>query len=417
VSKITVSEVYYDLSRARTKIKVLEGGSGSSKTWSVIQYLIDYCRYHQGENKRILVTRQKLTWLKLSALADFKRILLLMDIWDKKDFNKSESYYSLWGNIIYFTGLDEPQKVHGPRWDFFWGNEAIELSYEDCRQVMMRTNDIIVFDYNPNVTDHWIYDRVIPRDDCTFLQSTQLNNPYLPAEQRKEILSYEETEFNISQGTADKQLWEIYGLGNRANIEGVIFTKIRFVESMPEQYDCKWTAYGLDFGYVNNPTAVIRVSLYRGELWLQELIYEPGLVNVPIADSTGHVEPNISDELARVGLSKLNDEIYADSAEKKSIMEIELYDWLIFRAKKGPGSVVEGIDILKRFKLNILESSMKMKKEAQNYKWMLDPKDKEGKRYLNKPVDRFNHGWDAIRYVAMEKIGMEEDFYMEPVNY
>ena len=411
---IGVSNVFARLREAKTKVRVLEGGSGSSKTWSIIQFIILYCHANVGEGKRILIVRQKLTWLKLSVMQDFFKILRMFQSWEPNDFNKGESVLALWGNTIYFTGLDEPQKVHGPRWDIFWGNEAIELAFDDCRQVIMRTNEIVILDYNPSLTDHWIYDRVIPRDDCTFMLSTQLDNPYLPLNQRKEILSYEPTPENITNGTADLAYWEIYGLGKRANIKGVIFTKVRYVSTFPAE--CKWVSYGLDFGYVNDPTALVKMGLYHGQLYLEELLYRPGLVNVPIVDKKGEVEPNISDELSRLGLVKGHAEIYADLAERKSIRELALFDWRIYKATKGPDSIVNGIDILKRYQLNILESSLNFKKEQQNYKWALDPQDKEGRHYINKPIDKFNHLWDAARYVALMKIGLESDFFYDPLN-
>ena len=411
---IGVSNVYKRLVGSKAKIRVLEGGSGSSKTWSVIQWIIRYCHLHQYQGKRVLITRQKLTWLKLSVLDDFQKILTKMQIYDKRLFNKSDSIYHLFGNTIYFTGLDEPQKVHGPRWDVFWGNEAIELAYDDCRQVMMRTNDFILLDYNPKLTDHWIYNRIITREDCIFMKSTQLDNPFLPKEQRKEILSYEPTQFNISQGTADQTYWEIYGLGKRANIQGVIFPNVKYVQDFPK--DPEWQVYGLDFGYSNDPTAVVKVALHIGELWFDELIYRTGLVTVPIEDQNGEIQDNINDELELSGIRKNHDEIYADSAASVQIQELLLSGWDVWGVKKGPGSVLDGIEILKRYKINITERSLKFKKEAQNYKWMMDPHDKEGKTYLNKPVDRFNHCFDAVRYVAMHKIGSPDDFFMEAMN-
>jgi len=414
LGKIGVSNVFMRLRDAHTKITVLEGGSGSSKTYSIIQFIILYLHAHQGEGKRVLIVRQKLTWLKLSVVVDFFNVLRNFGIEDPDAYNKTEGVLSLFGNYVYFTGLDEPQKVHGPRWDGFWGNEAIELGYDDCRQVVMRTNDFVIYDYNPSLTDHWIYNRIIPRDDCTFILSTQLDNPFLPAEQRKEILAYEPIPKNIANGTADVVYWDIYGLGKRANIEGVIFPFVNYCEKFP-QY-CRWIVYGLDFGYVNHPTALVRVGLYEGELYLEELIYETKLVNIPIPDKDGEVAPNIHDKMIELGLRQEWDELYADKAEDKSIRELQLKGWAVVGARKGPDSIVNGIDILKRYKLNITESSLNFRKEQQNYKWLINPIDKQGQSYINKPADSYNHLWDATRYAVLMKIGEPSDFYMEALN-
>jgi len=190
--------------------------------------------------------------------------------------------------------------------------------------------------------------------------------------------------------SGDEQFWKVYGLGEVGSLEGVIFSNWDTVDSIPS--DGKWTAYGLDFGFTNDPTAIIKVVYQGGELWVEELCFEPGLTN-----------PDIVNKLKSFGIGPLDD-IIADSAEPKSIAEIRRGGYRALRGvKKGPDSINNGIDILKRYKINIHKKSINLIEEFSNYQWM---KTKDGE-YLNKPNDNYNHGIDALRYCVMEKIGMD----------
>lgn len=382
-----------NLAECDKKVHVLEGGSGSGKTYSIIYYLIWICQENEYAGLRITIARAKLTWLKASVLEDFLAVLRTLNIFQENDYNKSESIYNLYGNQIRFKGLDEPQKVHGPRQDITWINEAMEADYRSFTQLSMRTNHRIILDYNPSSTEHWIYDRVIPRDDCNHVTSTFHDNIHLPEEQRKEILGYEPTDINIRQGTADEDLWKIYGLGERADVKGLIFKNVRIVKEIPKTF--KWSCNGLDYGYTNDPTAWEKV-FFDNEIWVDEVIYQKELKN-----------SEISSLAVDYGINK-REEVIADSAEPKSNSELQAMGWMNLRgARKGPDSIKNGIDILKRTRINITERSIGMIRESRNYKWQQnsDVATSAETPYINKPIDAFNHGWDAVRYVALSKIG------------
>jgi len=156
----------------------------------------------------------------------------------------------------------------------------------------------------------------------------------------------------------------------------------------------------------------IKVGIKGDDLYVDLLLYERGLVNVPVGDNDGIIAPNIHDEMEKLGLTK-HDEVYADSAEAKSIMELQLMDWNMYPVTKRDGSILEGIDILRRYKIHITNRSEGMKLEARNYKWM---EDKDGE-LMNKPVDKYNDAWDAIRYVGLMKLAVEDEgFFMQYLN-
>jgi len=372
--KIQGSKVLDKILKAKdNRIIVLEGGSRSSKTWSIFQYFIILALSQKGLTFRI--AREKFTWVKETLLKDWQDIIAAYNLPVSPSVNKNrpDQTYELNGNYFIFIGLDDPQKLHGLKQDYFWINEAIEATVKDFDQLEMRTNIQGILDYNPSVTDHWIYDKVIPREDAHFIHSTMLDNPFLPEQIRKKILSYEPTAFNKARGTADETSWKIYGLGVRAQIKGVILTNWRIVEDMPE---CKWIAYGQDYGFTNDPTTLIRIGFAHGEIWLQELIYETDLTNQDIVA-----------KYKAFGIGE-HEEIIADSAEPKSNEEIKRRGYNIKPAVKGPDSIVAGIDLLKQYRLNITSSSLNIIREIKNYKWKYDDKTDT---HLNVPIDSFNH--------------------------
>lgn len=393
------SRVLNDLLKSTKTGRVLEGGSRSSKTWSIIQWMMLYCQQNRNQGKEITISRDRLTWLKATVFKDFKEVLLTQGWWKDAANNKSEMTYQLFGNEFSFIGLDEPAKLHGRKQNIFWINEVIGTpgsAYNPSKDVFdqleMRTTDGWFMDYNPKVTSHWIYDSVLTRPDVDWFKSTMLDNPFLEEKIRLKILSYEPTVGNVSQGTADRVKWLIYGLGERAQHEGLIFTNIQYVREIPES--ARLIAYGLDFGFTNDVSALMRVCMLNGELWVEEIIYETALTN-----------NDLSRLFEKNGI-KTSDEIIADSAEQKSIAELRAKGWNIKGVVKGKDSINYGINTLKKYKINITEKSTGFKQEAENYVWK---EDLQTGKITNVPVDDFNHGWDAVRYVALMKLSEQRN--------
>jgi phage terminase large subunit len=329
----------------------------------------------QEKGKVFSIVRKSLPSLKMTAYRDFFEILRNMELYDEARHNKSDYTYTLNGNLFEFISLDQPQKKRGARRDYLFCNEANELSGEDFFQLLVRTTGKIWIDYNPSDAFHWIYDRLLTRDDVTYIQSTYKDNPFLDASIVAEIERL---------ATTDEDYWRIYGLGERGMSRATIF---QFgMNEIPA--DATLLAYGMDFGYTNDPTSLVAVYKSGDNLYADELIYQTGLTN-----------PDISNRLKDLNIDRRT-EVYADSAEPKSIEELHRMGWNVKSTQKGADSVIVGIDVLKRHKLFVTPRSSNLIKEMQNYKWV---EDKNG-NLLNKPIDAFNHAIDAMRYATYNKL-------------
>jgi phage terminase large subunit len=330
----------------------------------------------------ITVVRKSFPSLRGSILRDFIEILNREDWYDERNHNKTEQTYQLFGNTFEFISIDDSQKIRGRKRHICFCNEANELKYSDYQQLMFRTIGVpggsgMILDYNPSDEYSWIYDHVIPRSDATFFKTTYLDNPFLQQEVIDEIERLKDT---------DENYWRIYGLGERGISRETIF-QTAIYEERPEA--AKRVAYGLDWGYTNDPTALVSVWLHGNDLYIEEHIYSGGLTN-----------PDIADRMRSLGI-KRNDEIIADSAEPKSIDEIHRQGFNIKPAKKGPDSIRIGIDAMRRYKLHVHADALEVQKEFRNYKWKVD---KDG-RMLNEPRQGFgDHAIDAVRYVCLNKL-------------
>lgn len=373
----------------RYRFMVLEGSTRSSKTWSIIQFLIART-LRQKQNTTI--ARKRLIWAKETVLPDFLVVMEKMGIFRPSSWSKTESLYTFPNqSTIGFLGLDEPQKIHGRKQDDLWINEAIQTGYDDFRQLNLRTKGLRIFDYNPSETDHWIYDDIIPRSDCCYIHSTYKDNHFLTPSEVAEIEALQRT---------DPIGWQIYGLGNRAAREGLIFRSARQCDAFPAE--ARKVCYGLDFGFVNDPTALVKVGTSGAALILHEIIYETGLVNTINRDDPRRA--SIEQRLIDAGINK-HDLIVADSSEPKSIAEIRARGWNIVPSVKGTDSVRAGLLSMQKWEVTITKTSTNLLKEKNNYSWKADPNGKG--KFFNQPEDRFNHGFDAARYAYWYNIAVE----------
>lgn len=391
-----------DAVQTGSKIIALEGGSRSSKTWSILLHLI---LDRAGEGLTITAVRERLSWMKNTVIDDLEEIIDKYNIPIRPQINANRQHqeYHILGNKFRFMGMDDAQKVHGQKQDIFWINEAVEVKKADFDQLEMRTNEYGILDYNPAMSDgHWIVKNVLSRPDTVKLHSTMLDNPFLPESIRQKILSYKPTPENIAAGTADETNWKIYGLGERALQKGLVYDNWQIVPEMPNTG--QWHVHGMDFGFTNDPSTLIELRLFDGKLWVDEKLYKTGLTNV--SDNEDR-QPSIDGELNAMGFSK-QELIVGDSAEPKSIQELRNKGWSIKGAEKGPDSIRQGIQLVKRYKLMVTERSTNIIQELRNYKWK---EDAEGEKD-NKPVDAFNHALDPIRYAAEEKMNKQEPWVM-----
>jgi phage terminase large subunit len=384
------TKVFDDLLAAyrsgKYNVFVEEGGSRSSKTHSIIQFWINYANDNRGKPKRVIVTRKKGTWVKGTVVVDFLKILKKYGLYDRKAHNKSEGagIYRLYDTEFWFMGLDDEQRIHGMGSDAFWINEAIEASKNDYDQLMQRCSGFGVLDYNPSEEDHWIYDNICKRPRTYFHHSTLLDNRLIPKNARDQILSYEPTEENYTNGTVDKRKWEIYGLGKRAKIEGLVFETIEIVPEIPKWVKERFT--GIDFGYTNDPTAIGEVGIQDNTLYVDELCYRTRM--------------NIADIIKTLKDVNNDRKIISESADPRLVDEIYHSGFNIHPVEKGKGSVEAGIEKMKTMKICVTERSVNAIKEFKNYTYQ---QDKTGK-WLNVPIDDMNHIIDLVRYVVLMQV-------------
>ena len=372
MASLKTNVVYEHLLDSDKRITVEQGGTRSGKTYNILLWIITSFSPNK-KGKVVTICRKSFPSLRASVMRDFFEILRGMGMYREDYHNKSSNEYWLNGNLIEFISLDQPQKIRGRKRDVLYLNEANELFFEDWQQLIFRTKGKVILDYNPSDAFHWIYERIIPREDCDFYQTTYKDNPFLEDAIVSEIERLRYT---------DEDYWRIYGLGERGSSRATIF------QYTTGEQQGNLVAYGLDFGFTNDPTSLVKVTKQGDSLHFKEMIHSTGLTN-----------PDISDKLASLGLTR-RDEIWADSAEPKSIEELHRMGWNVKPTAKGKDSIMAGIDILKRHKLVVTSDSPNVIKELQNYKWQ---EDKNG-NLLNRPVDKYNHAIDAIRYATFNRL-------------
>tara|TARA_R100000995_G_C3476030_1_gene121006 strand:- start:8 stop:1162 length:1155 start_codon:yes stop_codon:yes gene_type:complete len=368
--QIKTNVVCEHLLDSNKKIIIEQGGTRSGKTYNILLWIIfHFCAKNQ--NKIITICRKTYPSLRTSAMRDFITILREHKVYREEHHNKSSSEYRLKGNLVEFISLDQPQKVRGRKRDLLFINEANELFWEDWQQLIFRTQGRIIMDYNPSEEYHWIYDKVIPRDDADFFQTNYLDNPYLEKTIIDEIERLKET---------DQQYWQIYGMGVRGVSATTIF-RYSEVNSVPET--AKFLAYGIDYGFTNDPTTIIGVWIEGYMLYAKEYLYQTMMTTI-----------DIHNKLKSIAINR--EVIFGDSAEPRLNEELRRMGWNIKGSIKGRDSINAGIDLLKRYKIHLTSDSSNMIREFRNYKWK---EDRSGKT-LNVPEDRANHTTDALRYAT-----------------
>ena len=371
---------YYDVKQSTKRICVLQGGTRSGKTYSVLLALIEFAYKNKGKGLYITIARKTMPALRGTSMRDFFEILKKENLYDERLHNKSNHLYTLYGNNFEFISVDQPQRVRGRKREILFLNECNEFSLDEFIQLSLRTTFKIIIDFNPSEQYHWLYTNLIDadRDDVDFHISTYRDNPFLEESTISEIQRLKEI---------DENLYRVFSEGQRGVATETIFPTFNIVDDIPD--NAKEIALGLDFGYSADPTSLVKVYKHDLDLYVDELLYEKGLTNQDIAH-----------KIKELGIDR-SIEIYADSAEPKSIEEIyRMGNINIKPAKKGADSIRIGIDVIKRHKLNITKRSFNAIKEFRNYKWIKD----KNNEITNKPIDAYNHAIDAVRYVALNKL-------------
>lgn len=378
------------ISKLRKRVRIVQGGTSSSKTFSIIPLLIDYAI--AKPKSEISIVSESIPHLRRGALKDFIKIMDWTHIFREEQFNRSTLRYDFTnGSYIEFFSADQSDKLRGARRDVLFVNECNNITFESYHQLAIRTRRFIYLDYNPT-SEFWVHKELLSDKDAEMIILTYKDNEALDSELVKEI---EKARERAKESTYWANWWKVYGLGQIGVIDGVIFSNWQIVKQIPE--DAELLGYGLDFGFTNDPSALISVHKFNSELYIKELIYQTRLTNNDIVQ-----------RMIELGVDKYKD-IIADSAEPKSIEDIYRGGFRnIYGAKKGADSIRNSIDKLQRYKINITESSTNLIKEFRGYVWT---KDKNGNQ-TGEPIGINDHGIAALRYFALNKLDQTRVTFM-----
>jgi phage terminase large subunit len=363
-STIVFERNYDALYNNEARFIINEGGSRSSKTYSLCQLIMVYCL--QNPQKVVSIIRKTFPALRATAMRDFLEVLKEAGIYDKSSHNMSEHIYTFPnGSIVEFFSVDDEQKIRGRKRHVAWCNEANELFLDDFTQLNMRTEQKLIFDYNPSDSTSWLYE--LPKDESVLIKSTYRDNPFLPDSIKRQIEDLKRT---------DEALYQIYALGEHAISKANIYSNWTFLPHRPARFT--QYVYGLDFGY-NHPTALMRVYWHEKDIFIEPVIYESYLTT-----------SNLIDRMASLDVEK-ETEIIADYARPEIIAEMNNAGYNVLNANKV---VKKGIDNIKTFGVFAM-ADKNLEKEYANYKWK-----KVGDTITDEPVKLFDDAMDAVRYAT-----------------
>lgn len=367
--QINTTITFENLLESKQRVTHHIGGTRSGKTYAIIQFLIVEALQN---NQTITIVRKTIPSLKKTVMKDFKDILISIGIWDENRLNIADRVYAFPnGAMIQFINTDDPDKLRGLKSDILFIDEANEVDEDAYFQLSIRTTGKIILAYNPTVSP---YSWLRQMQDCERFTTNYKDNPYLPKEMVKSIEDLQQK---------NPKLWKIYGLGEYAANDKAIY-QFEVVDT----FDAEFVAFGLDWGYGGDELALVAVFKEGENLYLEELIYEKGMVMKDIAD-----------RLEKLGINK-SYEIFCDSSEPRSIEELYRCGFNAKPVKKGPDSIRFGISVLQNYKLHILKTSTNLINEMYGYQYATD---KHGYT-TDTPEGGLDHLLDAARYVAMMKL-------------
>ena len=368
--EINTTVTYSNQQDSPTRVTHHIGGTRSGKTYALLQWCIVQAL---SGKETITIVRKTLPSAKRTVMKDFKDVMLGLGIWNENDWNTSDRIYTFYTeSVIQFISTDDAEKLRGLKSNILWLEEANEIDEDSYFQLSIRTTGPIILSYNPTISP---YHFIRQMQDCTRYFTTYRNNPYLEKTVVKAIEELQRT---------NPKAWLVYGLGEYVSNEKAIF-QFNVVDFLPD--DATFIAFGLDFGYSSDPTALVSVWKMDNELYIMEHCYEKGMVTSDI------------DVMLR-SVVKDREEIWADSAEPRLIDELYRLGWNIRPVIKGKDSINFGIQVMQNYTLNIPKTCQNLTNEFYSYEWSSD---RFGKQ-LDKPVDFNNHLIDAARYACMMRL-------------
>eukprot|EP01047_Picozoa_sp_COSAG01_P036161 COSAG01_NODE_2813_length_7029_cov_5.326263_10_plen_386_part_00 len=365
----------------KKRIKIIQGGTSAGKTFGILPILIDKAAKKGG--LEISVVAESIPHLRRGALRDFLKVMKWTNRFVDDRFNKSLLKYEFAnGSFIEFFSADDSSKLRGARRDILYVNECNNVNFEAYNELSIRTKHEVYLDFNP-ANEFWV-EEIKEDKEADFIILTYKDNEALD---KGIVDQIEKNRLKAETSTYWRNWWKVYGLGELGMLEGVVFSNWKQIDTIPKE--ARLVGIGLDFGYTNDPTSCIEIYKHNEKRILNEIVYQTGMLNSDIANKLPKDVP-----------------VYADSAEPKSIADIQRYGITIKGVTKGRDSINYGIDVMQRENYLVTSNSTNLIKELRSYCWDTD---KTGKR-LNKPIDNYNHAIDAVRYHEMETLGMNKNY-------
>jgi phage terminase large subunit len=368
------------ISKLSKFVRGIQGGTSAGKTFGILPLLIN--KASKKPLLEISVVAESIPHLKRGAMKDFKKIMVQTNRWFDERWNATDFKYTFAnGSVIEFFSADNDAKLRGARRDGLYMNECNNMTFHAYTELASRTKEFVYLDWNPT-SEFWFHKELLNDSDVDFLIVNYLDNEACPESALNFILKAKE-KANTSKFWSN--WYNVYGLGQIGNLEGVIFSDWKQLDKIPNE--AKLVGRGMDFGYTNDPTTITDIYQWNNEYIFDERIYRTGLTN-----------PEIWREFKSLGI---DNSIYtvADSAEPKSIQELSSLGMKIIGATKGADSIMYGIQRMQESKFYVTSNSLNIIKELRAYTWAVD---REGNK-LNKPIDNFNHAIDGIRYFFTSK--------------
>lgn len=393
--QIKATRTFNVLFHSTKKIVVARGGTRAGKTYAIMQMIALWLltgtyRGIKTEARSASIVRKTLPSLKATAMRDFDEVLMAFGVFSLVAQNKTDHIYTYGGRMVEFFSVDDPQKVRSRKRDILVCIEANELEYEtDFFQLLIRTTESVMIDFNPSDPYGWIKlkledERQHEKGDVEVFVFTHWDNGFISDEHHREIESIK-----------DPVLREVYVHGRYGQVKGLVYPDVTIVSEMPDLQDFSKYGLGLDFGFTNSPTAVIRCGIKGDAIFLDEVLYETGLLNTQIVER----------------LQEWKDEdVYCDSAEPKSIAELQAGGLRRARAtEKGKETILYGIQLVSQYKIHITARSKNLLREQKIYKYKTKPNGDPD----TVPIKDFDHGWDAVRYWALMNLAKRRSFFAQ----
>lgn len=363
----------------KKRIRAVQGGTSASKTISILLVLIDLAQRDKIPTLTSVVS-ESFPHLKRGAIRDFINIMQTQGYYKEANWNKTDYIYTFeTGSKIEFFSADQEGKLRGARRDRLFLNEANNIQFIAFEQLEVRTKECIFLDWNPS-DEFWFYTEIKDkRTDYDWIILTYLDNEGLD----------ERIKDAIEQRRNRKSWWKVYGEGQLGEVEGKIYTDWNIIDEIP--HEAKLERIGNDFGYSNDPDAMVAVYAYNGGFIFDQILYQKGKSNKQLADTWLNLEQRAL--------------MIADSAEPKSIDELSMLGVDVMPAVKGADSVNHGIKTIQSQRISVTKRSVDIIKEYRNYLWDVD---KNGKIQTWPDPKCDDHAMDACRY-AMSTITISHE--------